>query len=108
MMKRIVVLAIGGAFLLVLPASHLVFGKAHVPVKKNQVCHNGVVLQVGSGATGGHVAHGDCELPACDFANIFHKGGTCQNVDADGDGKCDLINPRAPAVGTPGCDGTKF
>ena len=57
-MKR-VILAIAVAALLA-PASQLLFGKAHVPAHKEQVCHNDKVIAVGAGAVDGHEGHGDC------------------------------------------------
>ena len=99
-MRRALILSIIGVFLLAIPASHSLWGKAHVPAHKTQFCHNGEVIEVGSAAARAHLAHGDSELPACDFANIFHKGESC---DFD-------LNPRIPAAGTPGCpaDGSRF
>ena len=80
--------------------THFALGKAHVPLHKTQFCHDGEVIEVGSAAADAHLAHGDCELPACDFANISMKGEACD---------CNLA-PREPAVGTPGCppDGSRF
>ncbi len=101
-MKRLITLSIIGAFLFALPASHVVFGKGHVPSKKAQVCHNGEVLQVGTNGGAAHLKHGDCDLPACDFNNVFHTGGTCLGGPAGG--QCNVANPRADAGGiTPGC-----
>lgn len=103
-MKRILVLSIAAAFLLAVPASHLVFGKGHVPTNKIQVCHKGKVVTVGASALADHLGHGDCQLPACDFSNVFHTGDPCDAIDSSGDGKCDLPNLRDDAGGlTPGC-----
>lgn len=82
-MKR-VFLALAVAALLA-PAAQLVFGKAHVPGHKVQVCHRGSTITVGSSALGGHSGHGDGQLPACDFNNVFHTGDDCPTgVDAEG------------------------
>ncbi len=86
-------LVIGVTVLVGVAVTHFALGKAHVPLHKTQFCHNGEVIEVGSAAGAAHLAHGDCELPACDFANIFHKGEACD---------CDL-DPRDEAAGTPGC-----
>lgn len=102
-MKRYLVFAIFGAFLLALPAAQIVSGKGHVPTGKIQVCHKGRTLTIDKGSLADHQGHGDGQLPACDFNNIFHTGDACP-ADADGDGKADLAKPRADAGGrTPGC-----
>lgn len=36
-----------------------VWGKAHVPAHKEQVCHRGRVITVGAPAVDGHLGHGD-------------------------------------------------
>ncbi|MCH7548456.1 MAG: hypothetical protein IH969_02790 [Candidatus Krumholzibacteriota bacterium] len=108
-MKRLITLSFLGAFLIALPASHVVFSKGHVPSNQVQVCHKGQVIDVDSPARRAHVGHGDCELPACDGANVFHVGNTCTNGD-DGSGmnRCLLANDRAQS-GSPACaDGETF
>ena len=81
-----------------------VLGKAHVPVKKVQVCHRGETNTVSQNALGSHLGHGDCQLPACDFANIFQTGADCSGVGpADILGHCTGLAPRDEADGTPGC-----
>ena len=103
-MKRVLFLTILAAFVLALPASHQVWGKGHVPSHKIQVCHEGETITVGAKALRAHIDHGDCQLPACDFNNVFQIGGPCPSADVDGDDKCDLPNPRADAGGaTPAC-----
>ncbi|MBY4675246.1 hypothetical protein [Marinobacterium arenosum] len=83
----------------------MVFSKAHIPTHKVQVCHlqKGesvpVTITVGAGALDGHLAHGDCQLPACDFNNIFRTGDPCPITDTSGDGRCDLSFPRDSAEG---------
>lgn len=96
-MKRIFALLAVGAFVLALPASHLVFGKAHVRLGKVQVCHKGKVLQVSKNALKAHVKHGDCQLPACDAANVSFRGDDCTTAGAIDD-KCDLANLPDPIV----------
>lgn len=103
-MKRALFLSLLAAFVLALPASHLVWGKGHVPTHKVQVCHEGETIAVGAKALRAHLGHGDCQLPACDFNNVFQVGDPCSSSDSSGDGKCDLPNPRADAGGiTPAC-----
>ena len=89
-MRRLVTFVLGGV-LLAAPAA--VLGKGHVPVHKIQVCHKGRVLVVSANALGGHQRHGDCQLPACDFANIFQKKDPCPT-------DCTLANPRDSAAGS--------
>jgi hypothetical protein len=107
-MRRWLVFVIFGAFLLALPAAQLVYGKAHVPSGKVQVCHKGRTLTIGQGSLADHQGHGDGQLPACDFNNVFHTGDACP-ADGNGDGKADLANPRADAGGrTPACPAGTF
>ena len=101
-MKRLITLSFLGAFLIALPASHVVFSKGHVPSDQVQVCHKGEVKDIRAAALNGHLSHG-CQLPACDGANVFHVGNTCSNAGAV-DGKCLLANPRAQS-GSPSCSG---
>ncbi len=106
-MKRLLPIAAIVVALLAMPASHLLGGKAHVPVHKAQVCHKGTVIVVSENAVQGHLrGHGDCHLPACDFANIFGAGASC-TVDDRGDGKCVLPLPRDEAVND-ACPAGKF
>lgn len=102
--KATVFLPIAGAIaLLGAVATQTVFSKAHVPLDKAQVCHNGVTKTLKLEALEGHLSHGDCQLPACDFENIFISGTSCP-ADGDNDGLCDVENDRATANGvTPAC-----
>ena len=59
-MKRLLGFSLVAAFVLALPASHIVMGKAHVPAHKEQVCHAGEVIAVGAQAVDAHLSHGDC------------------------------------------------
>jgi len=96
-MKRVIVLSVLAMLLLAIPA--LLWGKGHVPNHKSQLCHSGEVIEVGSPAAAAHSGHGDMELPACDFANVFHKGESCGGP----------LAPRDDAGGvTPGCPEGRF
>ncbi len=58
-MKRILVtLAVVGS-LAAIPVSNVLWGKAHVPAHKEQVCHKGEVITVGARAVKAHLGHGD-------------------------------------------------
>ena len=108
-MKRVLALSLLGGLLLALPALQPAWGKAHVPTKKIQVCHRGEVISVSGKALNAFLDQGSCQLPACDFNNVFFTGGSCAAVDANGDFKCDLPNPREDAGGlTPGCPAGTF
>lgn len=99
-MKRFLGFSLAGAFLLAIPASHLLWGKAHVRLGKVQVCHKGEVISVRDAALAAHHRHGDCQLPACDFNpdNIFQVGDACDSNNAGGD--CSgLAEPRIDAGG---------
>ena len=101
-MKRLLALFTVAAFLVAVPASHLIWSKAHVPVKKVQVCHKGKVITVSKNALNAHQKHGDCQLPACDFtaANIFQTGQDCSGVGpADSQGRCTGLATRTDACG---------
>jgi hypothetical protein len=107
-MKRLLVFAIFGAFLLALPAAQLVSGKGHVPSDRVQVCHKGRTLTISPGSLADHQSHGDGRLPICDFNNVFHTGDACP-ADQNGDGFADLAKPRSDAGGkTPGCPAGTF
>ena len=107
-MKRLLTLFIVAAFLLAIPVSHFVLGKGHVPSNKVQVCHKGEVITVSKNALNTHVNHGDCQLPACDFNNVFHTGDDCSDVGtADSQGRCNGLKPRNGAT-TPACPSGTF
>ena len=110
-MKRVVVLSVlfVGVLAVAFSVSQIAWGKAHVPVKKAQVCHRGRVITVGEAAVPGHVVHGDCHVPACSSIIVLQAGDDCSDlVDDDGDGRCD--GAGAPVEGSPGCPvgGGKF
>ena len=103
-MKRALVLSIVVGVFLALPALNLVWGKAHVPIKKVQVCHvpDEVVITVGSRALRAHLKHGDFQVPACSTEIVRFTGSDCSDLmDADGDGKADGAGD--PVEGSPGC-----
>ena len=59
----------------------VVWGKAHVPAGEVQVSHKGrTALNVDAPALDAHVDHGDIQLPACDFNNVFGEGTDTSNV----------------------------
>jgi len=61
-MKRIIVLALIAAFLVVVPLSnHLWADDKDDNVKKVDVCHNGKTISISVNALGGHLGHGDTE-----------------------------------------------
>ncbi len=109
-MKRLLALTTIFGFLLAIPASHLIgLPKGHVPAHKVQVCHDGgpvEVITVSKNALNAHLRHGDCQLPACDFNNVFQTGDSCEIA---GGAECTLSNSRDDAGGiTPGCPAGKF
>ena len=89
-------------------AGHSLLLKGHVPLGKAQVCHKGEVITVSENALPAHLdEHGDCQLPACDFNNVFHTGEVCESNNPGG--QCLLQNPRDDASGvTPGCPPGRF
>lgn len=104
-MKRLLVsLAVIGS-LAAIPVSNVLWGKGHVPANKDQVCHKGEVITVSSNALARHQGHGDCQLPECDFANVFHTGEACSSNNPGGE--CNLPNPRNEAS-TPACPAGTF
>ena len=61
----------------------IVSGKAHVPAGKVQVSHKGrMAININASSLSDHVGHGDIQLPACDFANVFKKGDDTSNVES--------------------------
>ena len=113
-MKRILILSVVAAFMLALPASSLVWGKAHVRLGKIQVCHIGdegdEVITVSASALGAHLGHGDCQVPACDFNNVFQTGDDCTDVGGPDElGRCTGLNMRQDAGGqTDACPAGSF
>jgi hypothetical protein len=107
MAKRGVFLSIVVGALVAIPVAQVVWSKAHVPLNKVQVCHKGEkVISVDQSSLSDHRSHGDFQVPACDFNNVFFTQDDCSFVsDGDGDGFADAgLNPRADAGGvTPAC-----
>ncbi len=98
-MRRISVLCMVGALLLMLGGFGLAWGKAHVPIDQVQICRSdGIVRNINAGRLGGEVARGACRLTVCAFNNsvqrIFLPGDACDATDANSDSFCD-------ATGTP-------
>ncbi len=92
-MKRLLVsLAVVGS-LAAIPVSNALWGKGHVPAHKSQVCHKGETITVGTAAMGSHLDHGDCQLPVCDFNNVFSTGAACNSNNAGG--QCAGLNTPA-------------
>ena len=84
-MKRVILSGlVVGVLAVAFSVSQLVWGKAHVPVHKAQVCHKGKVITVSRAAKGSHLGHGDCGLPACDFNNVFFTGDDCSSLGPAG------------------------
>jgi hypothetical protein len=108
-MKRMLLLALFLSAGLGLLVGQTASAKGHVPTHKVQACHKGTTITVGEDALAGHQGHGDGQLPACDFNNIFHTGDACP-ADTDGNGRvegAELPNPRSDAE-TPACVGNVF
>ena len=97
--NQLLLISIAGASLLAITGSQMVWSKAHVPIFKVQMCHKGKVIYVGAPALMGHLRHGDFQLPACDFENVFFIGRDCSTIsDASGDGFADTgLNTPDPA-----------
>ena len=97
------------ALLLGILVTGSVAGKGHVPAGQVQVSHKGrTALEVDASSLQDHLDHGDIQLPACDFNNVFHKGDDTSNVfsaDVTGVTYLDIgFVPRADAGGiTPAC-----
>ena len=94
--------------LMTLLVSGLALGKAHVPADEVQVVHRGTVKQLPAQALNGHQRHGDIQLPACDFNNVFLEGGDASNVVSSSPAGVTYSDigfvPRADAGGvTPAC-----
>ena len=102
MVKRVVFLSIVVAVLVAIPAAQKVWGKAHVPMGRAQICTSGgTVKNVSGRALSRRLGEGACRLTACvfdDFENgtlitqyIFLPGEDCDNTDLDGDDFCDAV-----------------
>ena len=109
-MKRKLLVIILLTLLLGILVTGTVLSKAHVPAGQVQVSHKGTAINVDAPALGGHIGHGDFQLPACDFNNVFGNGAdTSALSDDNGNGIFDkkdtgFNNPRKDAGGiTPAC-----
>lgn len=100
--------------LLMALASGAALGKAHVPAGEVQLSHKGrTAINVDAPALQAHIRHGDIQLPACDFNNVFGEGTDTSNVisaDLSGVTYSDKpFQPRADAGGvTPACPAGTF
>ena len=109
MRKRKLLLPLLLVGLLMALASGAALGKAHVPADEVQLSHKGrFALNVDAPALRAHVRHGDIQLPACDFNNVFGEGTDTSNVvsaNLNGVTYSDIgFVPRADAGGlTPAC-----
>ena len=91
MRKRGILLPLLLAGLLMALASGAALGKAHVPAGQVQVSHKGrTAINVAAPALQAHIDHGDFQLPACDFNNVFGKGSDTSGIaDTNGSGQFD-------------------
>ncbi len=109
MRKRGMLLPLLLAGLLMALASGAALGKAHVPAGEVQLSHKGrTAINVDAPALQAHIRHGDIQLPACDFNNVFGEGTDTSNVIAAGEEGVTYSDigfvPRADAGGiTPAC-----
>ncbi len=121
MAKRVVFLSIVVAALLAIPAAQKLWGKAHVPQNRVQICTGGGVVQnVSLKRSQNKLNAGACRLTACAFDDVengnmitryvFFPGDPCDSTDADGDNFCDAtgapkdIPKRLKAINvTPAC-----
>ena len=102
--NQLLLISIAGACLLAIPATQMVWSKAHVPINKVQVCHmpDEMVITVASSALFTHLNHGDIQVPACSNKIVRFTGQSCSDLtDRNMDGKADKANPIVD--GTPGC-----
>lgn len=104
MQRRQVLFSIGLVVLLTVLTTGVAWGKGHVPAHKVQVCHRGETNTVSANALQTHLNHGDGQLPACDFANIFHTGDPCNAAVVNGKAVLNNTPNRADGL-TPACPG---
>jgi len=109
MKQRVVVVSLVLALLLAVMVAGSALAKGHVPAGEVQVSHKGrTAINVDAPALKAHLGHGDIQLPACDFNNVFHDGDDTSNVvssDLSGVHYADgTFKPRRSANGiTPAC-----
>ncbi len=103
----IVLLVLAGLTAALAPGA--AFGKAHVPADEVQVSHKArKAINVDAPALRAHMRHGDLQLPACDFNNVFLEGDDTSNVISSDDTGVTYSDrgfvPRDSAEGiTPAC-----
>jgi hypothetical protein len=103
-MKRVLLVSLVATFFLTFSGLDLAWSKAHVPLDHVQVCRKSARSLTARAVNATReegaalMSAGLCRLPACDFANVFPAASVCPNVDENGDGFCDLENPRNDAV----------
>jgi hypothetical protein len=109
MKRRMVVVSLVLALLLAVMVVGSGLAKGHVPAGQVQVSHKGrTAINVDAPSLKAHLSHGDIQLPACDFNNVFHEGDDTSNVvSADFTGVLyadGTFVPRRSAEGiTPAC-----
>lgn len=109
MKRRMVVVSLVLALLLTILVAGSGLAKGHVPAGQVQVSHKGrTAMNVDAPSLKAHLGHGDLQLPACDFNNVFHDGDDTSNVvssDFSGVLYADgTFKPRHSAEGiTPAC-----
>lgn len=109
MLRRRLLLTVIMSVLVIVGVAAIALGKAHVPANQVQVSHKLLeAINVGAPALNAHVGHGDIQLPACDFNNVFGAGADTSNVvsaDFSGVAYSDKpFQPRNDAGGiTPAC-----
>ena len=86
-MKKFLVLFAVVASLAAIPVSNVLV-KGHVPAHKEQVCHRGEVITVGTRAVRAHLRHSDAFIDKNDFSTICFTGNAC-----GGPGDCDDPGP---------------
>ena len=81
MKRQVVVVSLVLALVMALVVAGTALGKGHVPAGQVQVSHKGrVAMNVDAPSLNAHLGHGDLQLPACDFNNVFHAGDDTSNV----------------------------
>lgn len=110
MNRRKLLFSLSLVALLTILISGIALAKAHVPAGKVQVSHKGAARIVDASALSSHIGHGDFQLPACDFNNVFGSGADTSDLsDRNGNGIFDkrdpgFNKPRIDAGGiTPAC-----
>ena len=110
MQRKQVLFSLVLVVILTVLVSGIAIGKGHVPLGQVQVCHRGEAKAVDAPALGGHLGHGDIQLPACNGTVVFGNEADCSGVvDNDGDGKMDLRGrAKNDQVTSPACPAGTF